>query len=244
MLDVARGNVVGSESFSSYGKKVTGGSISTSMLWADGDFSIPLSAGQQLSIKSTSIEDGVGGLGIRSIHLHYLDNTLTPQVEEVVLNGTTEVLTVATNIRFLQCAHISAYGDSKVAVGNITFKNIAKTETYNQINAGELRCTSSARMIPAGKRAIIYGIFASSVSGTASTSSIVNLAVTYFAGHDYTADTIFMPIGSIGVQDGASTYTLPIPYVAPEGTIVCMTCSTDKAATIIGGFFGFLENAS
>lgn len=244
-LDIARGKVQGSQSFGAYGKKVTAGSSATSLLWANGTWDIPdQTTGEQISIVSTSPEDGVGGTGIRSIHLHYLDANLQDQNEEVTLNGTTPVLTNATNIRFIQCGHLDTFGSTKAAVGTITFKNVAATQTFNQIDAGEARCSSSARMVPAGKRCVVMGLVGSSISGTAAASSLINIAVTYFADHDYTLDTVLIPIGTIGVQDTSEAYTLPIPHIAPEGTIVAMTCSTDKAAIITGDWFGWIEDAN
>ena len=99
-------------------------------------------------------------------------------------------------------------------------------------------------MIPAGKRAVVYGLTGSSVSGTAAASSLISIAVTEFLGHDFTQDTILMPVGTIGAQDGSGTFILPVPYIAQEGTIVAMTCSTDKGATITGSWYGWLEDAT
>lgn len=241
-IDIARGRIQGSEPFGAYGKKVTTGAEDTSLLWANGTWAIPNVAGEQIRVISTSAEDGVGGTGIRSIHLHYLDADLVPQSEEVILNGKTEVLTTATNIRFIQCGQIDTHGTAKKAVGTITFTNTGATATYNQIDSGEVRCSSSARMVPANKRAVIMGLVGSSISGTASASSLINIAVSYFAQHNYTTDTILIPIGTVGVQDNSTTYTLPIPHIAPAGSIVAMTCSTDGKSTITGDWFGWIED--
>jgi len=51
-----------------------------------------------------------------------------------------------------------------------------------------------------------------------------------------------MPFASIGVQDSGLAYTSPVPSPFAEGSIIAMTCSTDKAATVTGNWFGWLEN--
>jgi len=242
-INIARGNISGSEPFGAYGKIVTTGAVTNRLLWADGDWYIPnQTSGEQISIQSTNSADGIGGAGIRSLHLICLDENLTPYEETVDLNGTNSVLTTATNIRFIQCAHIKTFGSTKAAVGTITLENIDVNKTYNQIDALENRCSSSARMVPKGKRAILAGVVGSSISGTAASSSIVAIASTVFADHDYTKDTILIPFGSIGVQDGAVSFTLPVPAVFYEGAIIGMTVSTDKAATITGNWYGWLED--
>lgn len=242
-LEIARGDVDGSQSFGAYGKKVTAGAEATNLLWANGAWYIPnQTVGEQIRIVSTSAEDGIAGTGIRSVHVHYLDANLDIQSEEVVLNGTTPVLTVATNIRFIECGHIDTFGSTKKSVGTITFTNLANTKTYNQIDTLETRCSSSLRMIPRGKRGVIVGLVGSSISGTASAGTLVSIGVSYFQGHDYTADEILIPTGTVGIQDSAVPYNLPIPLIIPEGTLVGMLCSTDKAATITGDWFGWIED--
>lgn len=243
-LSISRGDITGASPFGAYGKKVTAGAESTSMLWANGIWTLPnQTTGEQFRIVSSSANDTALGTGIRSLHLHYLDNELNPMEEGGTLsNGTTPVLTVATNIRFLQCAHVQTIGSLKQAAGTIAFTNLANTKTYNELDAGELRCSSSLRMVPKGKRAVVYGLIGGSISGSAQASTQINIATSYFGGHDYTSLEILVPIGTVGVQDNSVTYNMPIPLTAPEGTLIGMTCSTTKAATIIGDWFGWLED--
>lgn len=241
---VARGEVSGAYPFNSYGRySATGGEVNH-IIWPDGVFNIPPSSGVQMSIVSTSANDDGNpvGTGIRTMDIHYLDNTLTPQIETVTLNGTTPVLTVATNIRFIQCLHILTAGSLKSAAGTITVSNGGIT--YSQIDIGSRRCASSARMVPAGKVLFIKGSVGSSVSLTADTTAEIKLSSTYFEGHDLTSQLIFMPFGGIGMQNNAIPYSFPVPFGPfPAGTIVAMEVSVNKAAIITGDWFGYLENA-
>jgi len=245
-LEIARGNIGGSQPFGAFGRITTSSEVTNHLVWANGIWEAPPATGIQLSVVSDDDEDGVGGTGIRSLHVHYLDTDLKPHTEIVTLDGTTPVLTQAEDIRFLQCAHLNTYGSSKAAVGIIVFTNIAETQTYNQIDALENRCSSSARMVPAGKRAIIYGMVGSSVSGTAAVSTTLSVASSFFYDIDYTADSILIQFGSVGLQDGSEAFNLPIPGVFPEGSIVAMICSTNKnsVATITGDWFGWLEDVT
>ncbi|MDD1616299.1 MAG: hypothetical protein LUQ28_07295 [Methylococcaceae bacterium] len=244
MVEIARGNVAGAEPFAAYGRYVATGATTNHIIWPDGDYNIPPPTGVQMSIVSTSANDDGSpvGTGIRTMDIHYLDDTLTPQVENITLNGLTPVLTVATNIRFIQCMHMLTVGSLKTAAGVVTASNSAIV--YSQIDAGSRRCAASARMVPKGKKLFVAGAVGSSVSGTAAASSQIKISASYFDGHDLTSQGVYMPFGSIGVQDNAVPYTFPLPAGPfPAGTIVLMEVTVDKAATITGDWFGWLEDA-
>lgn len=244
MVEIARGNVAGTEPFNSHGRYVATGAVTNHIIWPDGVYNVPVSTGVQMSIVSTDVADDGSpvGTGIRTMDIHYLDADLIPRVEAITLNGTTPVLTVATNIRFIQCMHILTAGTAKSAVGTISATNSAVI--YSQIEVGSRRCASSARMVPAGKRLFIAGAVGGSVSGTAAAGAQIKLSTTYFDGHDLTSQLIFIPFGNIGMQDNSIPYTFPIPAGPfPAGTIVTMEVTVDKAAVITGDWFGWLENA-
>ena len=242
-LEIARGRCGGAEPFGAYGRIETSGGVTNNLLWANGTWYIPSSSGEQISVVSTSANDTDGGTGANTIHIHYLDDELVPQIETLTMNGLTPVLTIATNIRFIQCSHLATFGTLKAAAGNILFQNIALTKLYNEIGATQIRCSSSLRMVPKNKRAVVVGLVGSSISGTAAARAEISMAVSYFLDTDYTQDEMIIPIASIGAQDMGLAYTLPIPHIAPEGTLVGMKVTTDKAAIITGDWFGWLEDA-
>ena len=240
LINVSRGYVIGAEPFSGYGKRVTAGA-ETNVLWPNGAWVNPPSAGVQMAIVSASASDSAAGTGIRSVEIHYIDANLAEQAETVTMNGTTPVNTVATNIRFIQCMHMASYGSGKAAAGNITATNGGNT--YSHISAGGVRCESSMRMVPAGKRLMVNAFSAGSSSGAAAASTIINLVVSKFGTHDYTADSVFIPLSSAAAQDGNTTIAIQNPIKIEAGGIFGMTFSTDKVATIVGAWFGWLENA-
>ena len=109
------------------------------------------SVGQQMAVRSSSVNDTAAGTGVRKIHVHYIDAAGDQQEEEVTMNGTTLVNTVATDIRFIQYIHTSEHASfGGAAAGNITIENTAGTIVYNQITVGGNMSLSTARMVPAG----------------------------------------------------------------------------------------------
>lgn len=112
----------------------------------------PSSAGEQMTLVSTSANDTSAGTGVRTVDIHYLDASGNPAVEVKALNGVTPVNTVATNIRFVQGIHSETVGSSGVAAGNITiYKTGFASTVYAQIDVGGNVSLSSLRMVPNGK---------------------------------------------------------------------------------------------
>ena len=239
-VNISRGKVAGAEPFSAYGEKTTTGADS-GVLWPNGAFVFPAAVGVQISVVSTSANDSAAGTGIRTLDIHYLDANLAPQVETVTMNGVTPVLTVATNIRFVQCMHMATWGAGEAAAGDITASNSGNTHSY--ITTGGVRCTSSVRMVPAGKRLIVNEMFAGSVSGTAAAAVIVRAATPTFDGHDFTTANVFMPVASGAFQDNSAGLSIKCPLAFTEGQSFGLTFTTNKAATIVGSWFGWLEDA-
>jgi hypothetical protein len=238
---ISRGDVVRAIPFSAYGRRTTTGAESN-ILWPDGVYALPPAIGIQLSVVSTSANDTAAGTGIRTVDIHYLDANLVEQTETVTMNGVTPVLTIATNIRFVQCMHMNTYGSGKVAAGTITAG--VGAQNYSEIFTGKVRCSSSVRMVPAGKRMLVDTVYAGSASGAAAASVIVELVTCHFDDHDYTADSIFFPLGAAAFQDSSGGITFSVPIIFTEGMTFGFRFETDKAATITGFWSGWLEDAT
>lgn len=240
MTAVARGYVTGAQPFYGYGERITSGSVSNGLIWPDGALYIPSSAGVQPSIVSTSANDDSVGTGIQSIKVYYIDASLTVQSEIVTLDGLTPVTMAATDVRFINCLHAQTVGSGGVSAGVITIS--FSGGTMNQMKAGDTRCRSSARMVPAGKRAFIHSMIGGMVSGTASANGHIDIVATEIEGVQY--DGIFFPHGEVAIQDGTAVLGMPMPAGPFQaGTIIAMLASTDKASTITGTWYGWIENA-
>jgi hypothetical protein len=229
------------ETFSSYGRLDALAAVTDHLVWpvyGSPNLVVPPSPGVQMSVVSSDPSDAAAGTGIRTMELHYLDGSLNEASELITLTGTTPKLTVATDIRFIQCMHIVTVGSVKAAVGNIIASNGGIT--YSYIKAAARRCTSSARRIPAGYTFMVESIFASSISGNAQAESFVRLVTTSIATHDFTELAITIPHMGIGMQDGSESLTLKTPFPVAEGQVVALEATTTKTATITGGFIGYL----
>lgn len=237
---ISRGEVAGAKPIGSYGKRTTTGAENNRVIWPNGVFSIPDAAGVQMSLVSTSADDDETGTGIRIVEIHYLDADLVEQSEFVTLQGLTPVLTAATDIRFINCMHVHTFGTSAYAAGTITASNGGTT--YSQISTGQLRCSSSARMIPAGKKCYVAGAVAGAVSGTAAAGVFIDLVASELDDNQYTDPLIMFPQSGIGLQDTSVTFNFPVPITFNAGTVIALSLTTDKTAIVGASWFGWLED--
>jgi len=236
---IAHGYSPGEYQLNSFGERTTTGSETNFPVWPDGAFNIPAITGVQMSFVSTSANDTAAGSNIRSLEMHYLDANLVEMEETIILNGLTPVLSVATDVRFIQCLHINTFGTIPNAAGIITASNAGII--YSQIAIGEVRCTSSFRMVPAGKKLFIDALIGSSISGTATARTIIKMVSTRLDNHSYQFPLILIPLASIGVQDNAVTLAMPSQGSFVAGDIVGFVHTSDKACTVSASFFGRLE---
>lgn len=242
-VEIARGNVVGSELFGSFGEFLASGGETNHIIWPNGPYKIPPATGVNVDVVSTDPNDTLGGTGVNSIEIHWLDINLDPQSVIVEMNGTTPVINVMVGMRFTQCMHINITGtNGQGAVGEISA--YVGLQKYSVISAGSVRCASSARMVPRGKRAMVVGLVGASVSGTAAAGAKISAVATELDNHQYTDQGLFIPFGSIGVQDGSEAFNLPLPVPFIEGTVIAMAVTVDKASEITGDWFGWLEDAA
>jgi len=236
---VARGLIQGAEPFSGFGERTSTEAETDFAVWPNGVFSIPAKGGVQMSLVSTSADDAVGGTGIQAVEIHYLDGRLESKSETIELDGVTAATTEATDVSFIQCMHMMEYGSGAKAAGEITASNGGVT--YSVILAGKNRCSSAFRMVPANKRLFITGAVGSSVSGTAAARTQLRVVASQLGENKYTYPLALIPHAAIGVQDNAvsAVFTTMAPFSA--GTVVGLTHSSDKAATISGTWFGRIE---
>ena len=241
LREVARGNVTGAERWSGFGEAVLG----SAQTWYDvsplGVASIPspAEAGVQMSVVSSSAADDSVSTGIRTVDIHYLDADGNEQSEVVPMDGTTPVLTTAINMRWIQCAHARSAGSGGVAAGDITISNGGTT--YSVIKTGNTRCSSSARMVPAGKRLFVTDLACGVTSGT-------NAAAKFYIGAnsqngDLLTYPLFIPHVELILQETSIQLEFEIPMAYPALSVVKVKATTDKAATVAASWRGWYEAA-
>jgi hypothetical protein len=252
LAQIARGNIEGAEVFQAFGSTSTAGG-SDLLIFPNGayTFSYPdQTTGETVTFVSTDDEDAVGGTGISKIHIHYLDADLNEQFAIVTLTGTTPVTGQLSGVRFIQCMHVydeDSVGTDLAATGDIlAYRAGAVTpedEVFSIILATDTRCSSSIRMVPKDKVLMLYGAAASSVSTTADAYSNIRIFATEFGHQKYNTKFIKMPIASLGLQNGNSTYNFPVPVKLTEGTVLGGKFDANKSCVVTMTLFGTIENA-
>ncbi len=126
----------------------------------------PAPAGEQMTVVSESANDAAAGTGIQTVRVNYLDASGDQQSEDVTLNGTTPVNTVATDIRFVNDFYALTVGTGGVAADHV---KIYKTGTvglvYNMIHQGGNKSLVSHRMVPAGHTLVLLWWHAEEAQG-------------------------------------------------------------------------------
>lgn len=235
---VAMGLIPGAYKMIGYGNRVASGAETNFPVWPNGNFVIPTEGGLEMNIFSSSANDTVGGTGARYVEIHYLNDQYDVDKIAVALNGITPVPIPGKLMGFVQCMHIAAVGSAKAAVGNIYLQSGGIT--YSEISAGQERCSSSYRMVPAGKQMRIEFAIGSSISGTAAARAEMDLVATQLDTHQYTFPSmlhypseapIWIPQMSIGLQDNNAPAKFSDLPAFKERTVVGVRHSTDKGTT-------------
>ena len=240
-ISVTRGLISGASAFVSHGERTSSGAETEYPIWPDGEFSIPADAGVQMSFVSTSANDTSDGTGVRQVSVHYLDANLAEQNETITLNGLTTVLSVATNIRFINDLHAESVGSGLKAAGNITASNGGIT--YAQLSTNFTRQSSSFKMIPVGKVLHLTNFVYGSISGAGNGKSIIKLVSNQLNGSQYRNPLILFPYISNGFQNSCVSIKRDTFPTFSAGAVIGVVHTSDKAVTVTSTLSGWLENA-
>lgn len=229
VADIARGRVPNTKPFAIFGERVTAGAVTDSALWETGmPNGLTVPQGVQLSFVAA-------GATTQRLKMVYLDGDLIERIETITLTGTVPVLTQATDIRFVN----SVYSLDGVLLQGVTAT--AGGTTYVVIPAGAVQFDGAIYRVPAGKRLMLTSLYGGAVSGTSAARVVLKIETSFFNGDRFADSGVLHPVGGVALQDNA--VTLPFgPFPIPAGEIVAMTFKCDKAADVVGGFFGWLEN--
>jgi len=178
----------------------------------------PNAAGEQMTVASdNNADNGATATGAMSIRIYYLDDTGAEQTEDVTLNGTTPVDTVATNIRFVNDIHTLTVGSNGVAEGNITVIKKGGTigaNLYNLIAAGGNKSLVPHRMVPLGKTLYLQSWHCEQSTANKRAAFRIRSTDMYgvlVSGVFCFKDTVYIGQGSSGSQDLRGT---PVPALS------------------------------
>lgn len=115
----------------------------------------PVTAGFQPNLVSTSTSDTAGGTGCRAMHVFYLDTAGLEQDEVVIMNGTTQVSMVATDVMFINRMHTDDAGSAGTCVGTVDARNVAVV--HSRVSAAGNQTLQAIKMVPADKYYFVSG---------------------------------------------------------------------------------------
>ena len=101
--------------------------------------------------RAYSIIDTSAKAGAHAIEFVYLDGSYVEKREIVILNGTTVIATVNTDIFRINSFRVIADGANNVPTGNLTIRHLSDTPVYSFITAGFNRARNIMYTIPSGK---------------------------------------------------------------------------------------------
>jgi len=199
--------------------------------------------GQQMRIVSTSASDAAAGTGVRTVHIHYLDSNYVEHEELIVLNGTSPVNTVGTDIFRINFMHAITTGTTTFSVGTISLTNTAGTITYNVIGANATTSRNGIFTVPAGKTLYITHWNAS--SGSALGTHFTRVLLT--AGQhlqDVWPDVLLVQREVGTLNNGISVVEI-VPIKVQEKvslTLVAISDAINANVTAMGTVGGYLQN--
>lgn len=169
---------------------------------------VPDPGGIQLAIKSSTVNDAAAGTGARTIEIAYLDTAGLEQTETLILNGTTQVDTVATNIDKVNWIHSLTVGSGGVADGNLSLVDKATgIIVYEYIEAGGNASLSARYHVPSDKTGFVKGWICSADTSRAD----IRLRATVDNFERHIVDGVFIFQDSVMLKDSSSGY-IPFEY--------------------------------
>ena len=204
----------------------------------DGVYLFPAAGGIQMEIYSSSIEDsdagGVNpqGTGVRTVHIDYLDADYAEQSETVTLDGTTVVLTTATDILRINGFHAVTVGTNNYAVGDIDLRAIANTPIYSRIPATHNEQHQVVWTVPAGMSAFITAWRVSVVGAKYGT---FNLEAT--VNPEGELRSFFRSLETVLIDRAVVNTIISVPYKIPATADIKIRAKADQANTPATGLF-------
>lgn len=215
--DIVRGNISGARRINAMGEKEGLSNNPAQDIWEGPTVQIPIPSpsGEQMTVVSSDANDTDAGTGINQVRICYLDAGGIEQIENIIMNGTTPVNTVATDITFINEFHAVEVGTNQLAEGDITIYQLGDPGlVYAKISQGTNLSRSSMRKIQTGKTGYIKWFCATSSSGRA---LILRLLATT---NRVALPGIFLFQSSGIIESAPISFEIDPPIKCPAGTII------------------------
>lgn len=187
----------------------------------------PPAGGIRMSVVSSSANDTAAGTGVRTVRLHLLDANYNILTEDITLNGTTPVNTVATNILRINEMHTLTTGTLLAPAGDITLTSVGGATIYARMATSFNRSRNGVFTIPAGKRGYLthWNAFSGTATGTHYTRFTLRATT-----HDNTLLPVFIAQDAKGTLNGGDDTYYDIPITLPEKTDIKVSVVSDSAS--------------
>lgn len=212
------------------------------VLVATRPYAEPASQAQRSVVSTSALDSNTLATGARIVRITYLDSNYVQAFEDVALNGTTPVNTVATNIRFIERMEVIRGTEAQGALRLMTLIAGGGTEICG-IASATTQTFLCHHYVPAGATAYMVG-WGAAVNDETNLKLLgqikldgVNLVNAVFDLENLTAGNPTPPT-RIEFERGLRA------VVCPEKTYVRITAVPIQAtSTIIRSFFYFVEGS-
>jgi hypothetical protein len=201
------------------------------------------SRGGSGSGRSYIVLDNSATAGVQAVETTYLNGSFVEKREISITNGTTEVVTVNTDLYRINAFRVVAAGVNKVPTGNLSIRNLTNTPVYSYITAGFTRARNVMYTVPAGKT-----LYITTFMGGYATTGNANkeyARITPKANMDPTTgfqvDGIFYPSMDIVAQNVTVPVELSIPLRILEKTDIKTSAIATQTGAISTTIMGWLE---
>ena len=157
--------------------------------------------------------------GAHAVIIEYLNGSYVEDTEIVVLNGTTAVDTVQTDLFRPQGIAVIAAGSGMKAVGNLSLRNTAGSSTFQHITAGYTHSRSGFYTVPATKTLYVVSMTAGYGYATNQTHyGRIYLRANYEEHSEFHTGSLMHPYAEATVANSAFGLDFKMPLVFPATT--------------------------
>ena len=202
------------------------------------------SSGGTASGRGYHVIDTGATAGAQAVMLDYLDDDFAEKTEICIMNGTTEVPTVNTDIYRINAFKIVAVGANGIGTGTISLRNLADTPVYARITIGYTSARNSIYTVPADKAIYIvefnlaYG-YTINVNHNARMFARAKQAVN---GIRFRTQNLFYVYGETVCSNMGQFIQLQMPIKFVAGVDIKISGISTYTGTAVTAMRGWMEN--
>ncbi len=228
---------------SKYGKSASLSANIEEDVWTQGGALTYLASAETMNIVSTDVDDTASGTGARIVTIHGLDADYNLIQEDVILNGTTNVLTTKSYLRVYKLLAIDA-GSSFHNEGIITATSSVSTTVQAEMDALVSTSEGTHFTIPAGytgfQTDIHYSVFRAVGGSGAKTVEVRLCSRNPVAG---TSRCVTQELYKLGLSTSGNSIVQEesiIPRVFQEKTDIFYRSVSETSGTIATVFYDMI----